>query len=117
MKILFVEDDKDIWLLYERDLEELGITAETLWAVSVNQGLALIRQNPDIGIISVDGSLNGEDGVELIKAIRSSFSGKIIAASHSGESIREMLEAGADVECKRNKHLVCPLIKEILESS
>ena len=115
MKVLFVEDGRGVQLRYQQLIKGLALKIESLWADNIDDGVAMVRANPDIAIIVLDGDLGGRSGSELIGAVRSEFKGKIIAASGSRYVCRDLLGAGANFSCDGDKEQVGRLLAEINE--
>jgi len=67
MKILIVDDDKNILLLYKDDLEDAGY--EVIVADSGKEALRLFeKENPDL--VSLDISIPDIDGIELLRIMK-----------------------------------------------
>lgn len=98
MKVLVVEDDRDIAELIAYNLKEAQFRVETM--ANGRQGLAEVRRHPP-DLIILDLMLPDLNGLEICKAIRSSENIKkipIIMLTAKGEEMDRVvgLEVGAD---------------------
>ena len=94
-KILFVEDEYH----FQRKWNEvLGGKALILHATSISKAEELFESNPDVAAIVMDGCVDGGviDTIPLVKKIRETFSGPIVAASSSTTYTNMLVEAGCD---------------------
>jgi len=66
-KILFVDDEKNLLLLYKKEFEKEDY--EVLTATSAEEGLALLEENPDIDIVVLDIKMRGMSGLEALARI------------------------------------------------
>jgi DNA-binding response OmpR family regulator len=92
MKALVVEDEALIRLNLCDMLEEMGF--ETEQAANGNDGLALIEQDTDIGVLIADLGLHGMNGEELVRrarALRPHL--KIVVATGRSEAANAQLTA------------------------
>ena len=66
-KILFVDDDKNIRLLYEKVFSEEGY--EVLLAESGEKALEVLKENEDIDLVVLDIKMKGQSGLEPLQHI------------------------------------------------
>ena len=66
-KILFVDDDKNIRLLYEKVFSEEGY--KVLLAESGEKALELLKENEDIDLVVLDIKMKGQSGLETLQHI------------------------------------------------
>ena len=94
---LIVEDDKNWQGIYQRALEEKGI--EFLQATTLTEGEELYSSNSEkIQLIIMDGCLQSDypNTMPLIKKIRETFKGPMIAGSGSDSYLKELVAAGCN---------------------
>ena len=108
MKILIVEDDWDLAESYKGWLE-IG-KHQVLLAHTEVEAMTTLQQNPDIGLVFMDGSLDGTgapDTMQLVANIRQrpTFKGRIIAISGSQHSNMILRQAGCHDSCEKGKIL------------
>jgi two-component system KDP operon response regulator KdpE len=95
LKVLVVEDDREIRALLQSSLAVEGFEVRT--AVSLSEASALLRhQLPDI--VLLDLGLPDGDGVQLVRELRRQHSTPVIVVSarHQEEQKIKLLDAGAD---------------------
>ncbi len=82
-KILFVEDEKNLLLLYRKEFEKEHY--EILTATSAEEGLKILDENPDIDVVVLDIKMKGMSGLEALAKIARSRKdvGLIIATAYS----------------------------------
>mgnify|MGYP006283238055 CR=1 FL=1 len=68
LKVLFVEDEGDLLSIITDALNKLK--ANYLTAKDGEEGLQLVKQNPDIDIVVTDINMPNMDGLEMIKEIQ-----------------------------------------------
>ncbi len=66
-KVLFVDDDKNIRLLYEKVFTEEGY--DVLLAESGEKALEILEQNEDIDLVVLDIKMKGQSGLETLRHI------------------------------------------------
>jgi two-component system KDP operon response regulator KdpE len=95
LRILVVEDDRDLRALMQSTLSVEGFEVQT--AVSVSEASALVRHNPP-DVIVLDLGLPDGDGVELVHEVRKRHSLPIlvVSARHQEAQKIQLLDAGAD---------------------
>jgi two-component system KDP operon response regulator KdpE len=95
LKILVVEDDREIRALMQSSLSVEGFEVQT--AVSLSEARALLRHKlPDIVVLDL--GLPDGDGVQLVRELRKQHSVPVIVVSarHQEAQKIELLDAGAD---------------------
>ena len=82
-KILFVEDEKNLLLLYKKEFEKEDY--EILTATSAEEGLEIIEKQPDIDVVVLDIKMKGMSGLEALARIARSRKniGLILATAYS----------------------------------
>ncbi len=66
-KILFVDDDPNIRLLYETVFKKEGY--DVLLAESGEEGRKIVDMNPDIDIVVLDIKMKGESGLQTLQQL------------------------------------------------
>jgi CheY-like chemotaxis protein len=95
LRVLVVEDDREIRALMQSSLSVEGFEVQT--AVSLSEASALLRHSlPDV--IVLDLGLPDGDGVQLVREVRTRHSLPIIVVSarHQEAQKIQLLDAGAD---------------------
>ena len=113
-KVLIVEDSFPIQRFYR---EKLDGQCYVISAHSVKDGEMLFRMHPDVAAIVMDACVPGETPTTqpLVKHIRRTFSGPIIAASGSEECQKMLLKAGCDHRVSKRE--VPGKLAELLEQN
>jgi two-component system KDP operon response regulator KdpE len=95
LRVLVVEDDREIRALMQSSLTVEGFTVQT--AVSLSEAAALLHNAPP-DVVLLDLGLPDGDGLELVRQIRQSLSLPIIiiSARHQEAQKIQALDAGAD---------------------
>jgi two-component system KDP operon response regulator KdpE len=95
LRILVVEDDRDLRELMRGSLSVEGFAVQT--AVSLSEAAALIRNDPP-DVIVLDLGLPDGDGAELVQEVRRKHSLPIlvVSARHQESQKIKLLDAGAD---------------------
>lgn len=96
MKILVVDDDKEIARLLEIYIKNEGY--EPVSAYNGNDALSLLRTEPDIGLVILDIMMPGMSGIDVIKEIRKDSQIPIIVLSAKTADMDKIqgLVSGAD---------------------
>ena len=95
MRVLIVEDDKEIRALMRASLSVEGFTVQT--AVSLSEASALLKNDlPDVMVLDL--GLPDGDGVDLVREVRKRHSLPIlvVSARHQEAQKIQLLDAGAD---------------------
>ena len=95
LRVLVVEDDREIRALMQSSLSVEGFEVQT--AVSLSEASALVRHSPP-DVIVLDLGLPDGDGVQLVREVRTRHSLPIIVVSarHQEAQKIQLLDAGAD---------------------
>lgn len=95
MRVLVVEDDREIRALMQSSLSVEGFEVQT--AVSLSEALAMLRHHPP-DVVVLDLGLPDGDGVELVREVRRHKATPIIVVSarHQEAQKIRLLDAGAD---------------------
>ena len=114
-KVLVI--DSDIVFQYALKsllLSKLGNNLKVLQAFTIPEAERLFKENSDVDIIVVDNRVSGpqEDTVRLVKKIRRSYQGPIVADSFWPDSRKILVEAGCSHEI--SKFGVFYLLKQLL---
>jgi len=101
-KVLLVED-YPAWIKIIK--EDLGGAAEVLSATTVEEAEKMFEDNPDIALIIMDACVPGDEinTLPLVKKIRETFTGPIIAISANDLYRKKLVEAGCTCECEKKK--------------
>jgi two-component system KDP operon response regulator KdpE len=95
LRVLVIEDDREIRRLLQSSLRVEGFTVET--AVSLSEATALLRHSlPDL--VLLDLGLPDGDGAELVRELRRkhAFPVLVVSARHQEAEKVKLLDAGAD---------------------
>ncbi|MDO8598701.1 MAG: response regulator [bacterium] len=102
MRILIVDDEPNIGIVFRRHLERLGYTAERGHRIDIAEdgescrAQALTPPAPDI--IFMDGAFPGGSGPVIVLELRQrGYTTKIVMMSSDAELNRNGMEAGADM--------------------
>jgi len=95
LRVLVVEDDREIRTLMQSSLSVEGFEVQT--AVTLSEAMALLRHSPP-DVIVLDLGLPDGDGLQLVQEVRRQQSVPIIVVSarHQEAQKIELLDAGAD---------------------
>ena len=95
LRVLVVEDDREIRALIHTSLAVEGFEVQT--AVSVSEATALLQHSPP-DVVVLDLGLPDGDGIELVRAVRQRQSLPIIVVSARHQEAQKiaLLDAGAD---------------------
>ena len=95
LRVLVVEDDREIRALMQSSLSVEGFDVQT--AVSLSEASALLRHDPP-DLIVLDLGLPDGDGVQLVRELRKHHATPIIVVSarHQEAQKIQLLDAGAD---------------------
>ena len=95
LRVLVVEDDREIRALMQSSLSVEGFEVQT--AVSLSEASALLRHSPP-DVIVLDLGLPDGDGVQLVREVRTRHALPIIVVSarHQEAQKIQLLDAGAD---------------------
>jgi two-component system KDP operon response regulator KdpE len=95
LRVLVVEDDREIRALMQSSLSVEGFEVQT--AVSLSEASALLRHSPP-DVIVLDLGLPDGDGVQLVREVRTRHSLPIVVVSarHQEAQKIQLLDAGAD---------------------
>lgn len=113
MKALVVDDSKSIRQIERKYLEEMGFTV--VEAENGEEGLRVLKENPDVRLIILDWHMPIMNGYEFLKAVRANpewneIKIMMVTTENQQKSVIEAIMAGA------NEYLMKPFDKEMLES-
>ncbi len=94
--VLLVDDEAGLTAVLAKRLASRGLVVKT--AASGEEGLTLLRQDPDIGLAVLDINMPGLDGLETLralKAVRPDVEAIILTGYPSVEGALEGLRLGA----------------------
>lgn len=99
-KVLLVEDDS-VWLEFIG--RGLGDKVVLLLASTIEKAEKMFNEHPDINLIIMDACVPGDTPTTqpLIRKIRETFSGPMLAISSIGPYRKQLLAAGCDYECEK----------------
>lgn len=111
-KVLIVEDRRINQEIYAAELQGKVFLMQ---AMNLEDGQRLFMENPDVALIVMDACLSGDepDSISLVKKIRETFSGPMIAASAAAEYRKLLLRAGCSHESPKCDvpDLVCKILE------
>jgi two-component system KDP operon response regulator KdpE len=95
LRVLVVEDDREIRALMQTSLAVEGFEVQT--AVSVSEAMALLQHSPP-DVVVLDLGLPDGDGIELVREVRKrqSLPILVVSARHQEAQKIALLDAGAD---------------------
>lgn len=101
-KVLVVEDDKEWQEIFTEDLED---KVTFLKAFTVDEAEELFTANPDINAAVVDACVPGHSPTTppLVRKIRETFTGPMIAVSSIDSYRDELVEAGCSHQCSKEE--------------
>lgn len=101
-KILVIEDEEAFQRLFER---VLGNQVVYLEAQTTSAARELFEANPDLALIALDACLGTRyiNTLELLKEIRKTFKGPIVAISGIEIYRTTLIEAGCDLGCEKEE--------------
>lgn len=94
--VLLVDDEAGLTAILAKRLTSRGLVVKT--ATSGEEGLELLRQDPDIGLAVLDINMPGLDGLETLrelKAVRPEVEAIILTGYPSPEGALEGMRLGA----------------------
>jgi response regulator RpfG family c-di-GMP phosphodiesterase len=98
MKVLLIEDEKQLRMLEMRMLTNLG--HDPLPCETAEEGLKVLEQNPDIPFVLLDMVLPGMSGLDFARKVRAMDDGDrlyiLAVTSWSEDQLKKILEAGAN---------------------
>lgn len=99
-KILMVEDMQSV---HDDIAEMLAGQVVVISALSIEQATRLFAEHPDIALIVMDACVPGDwpTTIPLVKEMRKTFRGPMIAISSVRDYRRELTDAGCDHECRK----------------
>lgn len=109
-KVLIIEDSPEL----QNDFaQKLSGKVKVLQALTLPQAEEIFSKNPDIDLIASDGLVPVEipPTIELIKKIRQTYTGPIIAMSSTPKLREELMQAGCSHNCARKKELPRMILK------
>ncbi|MDP2668341.1 MAG: response regulator [bacterium] len=110
-KVLVVEDKERYQYGWA---DALGEKIEVLHAFTIEEGRRLFDANPDIDAVVMDACVPGNEpnSIPLVKYIRKSFKGPVIAASTEKIFRERLIEAGCNFESEKDR--VPAIVNEVL---
>ena len=94
--VLLVDDEAGLTAVLAKRLASRGLTVKT--AASGEEGLAVLRENPDIALVVLDINMPGMDGLETLremKTLRPDVEALILTGYPSVEAALEGMRLGA----------------------
>ena len=117
-KILMVEDShefRDLWR--ERFEEAYPEGCALLFAAFVSEALDLLKANPDVDLVIVDGQIGSERRSELgttfAREARTFYRGPMVAASSVREMNDMLVDAGCDIRPDSKAFVVAQALKAL----
>lgn len=101
-KVLVVDDDKMWSGIIRRRLDGKVLVVQ---AFTTEEAEAIFKQDPDFAVILMDACVDGDmpDTMWLVRKMRETFKGPIIAISSSSDYRKELIRAGCDHESKKDE--------------
>jgi DNA-binding NtrC family response regulator len=112
-KVLIIEDAVSLQYIWSIQLAD---KVEIISALTVTEAEEKFVANPDICLVAIDACLSEKqiNTIPLVKKIRCTFFGPMIAMSGNDNFRLQLLKAGCDYECG-NKQELPTRISEIIE--
>ncbi len=70
-KILLIDDEEGFLGAMTRRLEKRGL--KTITALSGQEGISVLKDNPDVDVVILDVKMPGMDGIQVLKEIKRQF--------------------------------------------
>jgi CheY-like chemotaxis protein len=101
-KVLIVEDNPTYSHMIRRNLEDKVLIAQ---AFTTKEAEAIFQRNPDLAVILMDACVPGDNPntMWLVKKMRETFTGPIIAISSVSDYRKKLMEAGCNYEAMKNQ--------------
>lgn len=111
MQALVIDDSRAVRMLVGNILRELGY--EVCEAAHGQEGMAKLRQNPEIRLVLVDWNMPVMDGLEFIQTVRAQRSRDavrivMVTTETESEQVQRAITAGA------NEYVMKPFTREVL---
>lgn len=110
-KVLIVED---VELYQKRYAQMLKGKVELLQALDLKDGKRLFLENPDISLVVMDACISEDtpNSIPLVKKIRETFTGPIIAASADPSYRKFLVDAGCSHQAPKADvpSLICTIL-------
>lgn len=95
-KILLIDDEEGFLGAMTRRLEKRGL--KTITALSGQEGISILKDNPDVDVVILDVKMPGMDGIQVLKEIKRQFAVMeviMLTAHGTLESAIEGMKLGA----------------------
>ncbi|OHA66245.1 MAG: hypothetical protein A3D63_01230 [Candidatus Wildermuthbacteria bacterium RIFCSPHIGHO2_02_FULL_49_17] len=101
-KVLVVEDDQYWSGIIRRGLKGKVLVAQ---AFTTEEAEAVFQESPDLAVILMDACVPGDDPntMWLVRKMRETFTGPIIAISSNSDYRKELIQAGCDHEAEKTE--------------
>lgn len=100
-KVLILEDEQGLQDMYQETLDE---KVTILAAVRTEEGRRLLEAHPDTALVVMDGQVPGiPDTPSLVREIRKTFPGPIIASSSRPDLQEKLMAAGCTHESEKRE--------------
>ncbi len=108
-KVLIVEDDPVYQDMYARRLQG---KVEILRAMTLEDGELLFAENPDVALVVMDACVPGQklNSIPLVRKIRKTFKGPILAASSDPYCCLDLTNAGCSHQVEEGNKYSVPYI-------
>ncbi len=111
MQALVIDDSRAVRMLVGNILREQGF--EVCVAADGREGLATLRENPEIGLVLVDWNMPVMDGLEFIQTVRrervwDAVRIVMVTTETESEQVQRAINAGA------NEYVMKPFAPEVL---
>ena len=108
-KVLVVEDDQHWSGIIRRGFGDKVLVVQ---AFTVEEAETVFQENPDLAAILMDACVPGDDPntMWLVKKMRKTFTGPIIAISSNTDYRKELIQSGCDHEAEKDQ-----VVQKVLE--
>jgi len=99
-KVLIVEDEPSLLFVYRRCLSK---RVNLIVIDNLKDAETFFSKNPELDIITMDGNIIGGTTIALVRKIRETYKGPIVASSASPDLQKALLSAGCDYIASKEK--------------
>jgi len=111
MRALVIDDSRAVRMIIRKILQELGM--EVVEAGNGREGVARLRENPNVDVMLVDWNMPEMNGLEFIQSIRSlrAFDRSKIVMVTTETEVSQMLKA---LEAGADEYVMKPFTRDVL---
>jgi two-component system chemotaxis response regulator CheY len=111
MRALVIDDSRAVRMIIRKILQELGM--EVVEAGNGREGVARLRENPNVDVMLVDWNMPEMNGLEFIQSVRSlrAFDRSKIVMVTTETEVSQMLKA---LEAGADEYVMKPFTRDVL---